>query len=251
MKKFHFLFIALMVFASASFVGCNKDEETGPTTEKISLHLHSMVGTDEAAYGITYHDGSGRQFNLSDFRYYLSNFVLIKESGEEVPLSGVVMLASPAAHQYELGEVPSGSYKGFRFLVGLDSATNHTDPTIYPADNPLSIQSPGIHWDWNSGYIFMKIEGYVDTTLNADGSPDFEYFYHVGMDELKRTIDFSTSAFEVKSGADAELALEFDLLKALSNVEMRTENETHTFNNMPLAEKIADNWQSAFSVMPE
>ena len=133
-------------------------------------------------------------------------------------------------------------------MLGLDSATNHTDPTTFSASNPLSIQSPGIHWDWNSGYIFMKIEGQVDTTLANTGTLDLQYFYHVGLDDLKRTIDFSTEAFTVASGSDYEIGLEFDLLEALNNVDMRTENETHTFNNIPLATKIADNWQGAFSL---
>lgn len=251
MKKFQSLVLYLFAISSVSFIGCEKNDETAPSSEKLTLHLHTMVGTENAAYGVTFADETGRQFTLTDFRYYLSNFVLINENGDEIPISGKVVLASPSAHEYELGDVPSGNYRGFRFLVGLDSATNHSDPTIYPSDNPLSIQSPGIHWDWNSGYIFMKVEGYVDTTLNNSGAPDYEFFYHVGMDALKRTIDFSASSFEVKAGTDAELALELDLRKVLTNVDMRTENETHTFNNMPLAEKIADNWQGAFTVLNE
>jgi hypothetical protein len=35
--------------------------------------------------------------------------------------------------------VPVGNYKGFKFTVGLDSATNHKDPTLYSASNPLII----------------------------------------------------------------------------------------------------------------
>jgi hypothetical protein len=251
MKKFQSLVLYLFAILSVSFIGCEKNDETVPTSEKLTLHLHTMVGSEYAAYGVSFTDETGRQFNLTDFRYYLSNFVLINESGDEIPVSGKVVLAGPSSHEYELGDVPSGNYRGFRFLVGLDSATNHTDPTIYASDNPLSIQSPGIHWDWNSGYIFMKVEGFVDTTLNNSGTPDYEFFYHVGMDALKRTIDFSTSSFEVKAGTDAELVLDLDLRKVLTNVDMRTENETHTFNNMPLAEKIADNWQSAFTAMRE
>jgi hypothetical protein len=244
--------VALLTFATV-FTGCKKKDEETPTPtpnteQKLSFHLHTMVGTNAASYGMQFQDASGRKFNVSDLRYYISNIVLIKSDGSELPLTGKVILANPSTHEYELGEVPVASYKGFKFLVGLDSATNHSDPTTYPSDNPLSIQSPSIHWSWNSGYIFMKIEGQVDTTLAANGPLDLEYFYHIGIDNFKRTIDFSTSAFTVVSGSDYEIGIEFDLLKALINVDMRTENETHTMNNMPLAMKIADNWQGAFEL---
>jgi hypothetical protein len=244
--------VALFVFATI-LTGCSKDDNDTPaptpnSEQKLSFHLHTLVGPDAAAYGVEYHDAAGRKFNLADLRYYISNIVLIKNDGSELPLTGKVILANPANHDYELANVPVGTYNGFKFMVGLDSTVNHSDPTTYPAENPLSIQSPGIHWSWNSGYIFMKIEGMVDTTLGANGPLDMEYFYHIGLDELKRTIDFSTSAFTVVSGSDLEIGLEFDLLEALNNVDMRTEYDTHTFNNMPLATKIADNWQNAFSL---
>ncbi|MBK8847391.1 MAG: hypothetical protein IPO27_12935 [Bacteroidetes bacterium] len=255
MKKNKVILMALVALLTTAtiFTGCKKDDDETPaptpsTEQKLSFHMHTMVGTSAAVYGTQYQDASGRKFNLSDFRYYLSNIVLIKNDGSQLPISGKVILVNPATSKYELAKVPIGSYKGFKFIVGLDSATNHSDPTTYAAGNPLAIQSPGIHWSWNSGYIFMKIEGKVDTTQAANGPLDFEYFYHIGMDNFKCSIDFSTEAFTVVSGSDYEIGLEFDLLKVLNNVDMRTENATHTMDNMPLATKIANNWPTAFSI---
>ncbi len=254
MKKNKLVLAAVAMFAMATiFNGCKKDEDdavvTPPNTEqKLSFHLHTMVGSQAAAYGTQYQDATGRKFNVSDLRYYISNIVLIKSDGGLLPLTGKVILANPATNEYELGNVPVGSYKGFKFIVGLDSATNHSDPTVYAASNPLSIQSPSIHWSWNSGYIFMKIEGVVDTTLASNGALDYQYFYHIGLDSFKRTVDFSSEEFTVASGSDYEIGIEFDLLKVLSNVDMRTENSTHTMDNMPLATKIANNWESAFEI---
>ncbi|HNR21232.1 MAG TPA: hypothetical protein PKN75_15165 [Bacteroidia bacterium] len=255
MKKNKLILMAAVALLTTAtiFTGCKKDDDDTPaptpnTEQKLSFHLHTMVGSNAASYGVQYQDASGRKFDIADLRYYISNIVLIKNDGSELALSGKVLLVNPATQEYELGEVPVGSYKGFKFLLGLDSTTNHSDPTTYSASNPLSIQSPSIHWSWNSGYIFMKIEGQVDTTLAANGPLDLQYFYHVGLDQLKRTIDFSTSPFTVVSGSDYEIGLEFDLLQALNNVDMRTENETHSFNNLPLATKIADNWQDSFEL---
>jgi hypothetical protein len=146
-----------------------------------------------------------------------------------------------------------GSYKGIKFSVGLDSATNHADPTVYPVTNPLAIQSPAIHWSWNSGYIFMMIEGSCDTTAaNNDvltyGQYSHGMFYHIGMDPLLRTIDLSNAAFTVSSANAASVSISADLNKVLKNVDIKTENASHTMGSMPFATKIADNISSAFSV---
>ena len=236
------------------FMSCKKekDDETTPvptnTEQKLSFHLHNMVGSGVASYGATFQDSSGRKFNISDFRYYISNVVLIKNDGSEYPLTGKVLLADPATQDYDLANVPVGTYNGFKFMMGLDSSINYSDPTVYPITNPLSIQTPSIHWSWSIGYIFMKLEGQVDTTLMANGPVDYSYFYHIALDDMKRTIDFSNEAFTISSGSDKEIALKFDLLKAFSGVDLRTENQTNSSSNRGLASRIADNWQAAFSV---
>lgn len=247
-SKFFFFVIVSSITSAVLFNGCKKDPETTPenTTQKLSFHLHTNVGAQEADYSTTFADATGRKFTLSDFRYYLSNIVLIKSDGSELPLTDIVLLVSPQETDYELTDVPVGDYKGLRFLYGLDSATNHTDPAIYPAGNPLSVQSPGIHWDWNSGYIFSKMEGLCDTTLSGTGAADYAFFYHVGMDMMKRTVDMSNQSFTVKAGEDKELVLELEVLDVLANVDFRTENETHTFYDVPLATKIADNFAASF-----
>ncbi len=241
--------VTILLSIQILFSGCKKDPVLPENTvQQLSFHIHDKVGNQAADYSTTFNDLAGRKLILSDFRYYLSNIVLIKNDGSEFPLTNVVLLVSPTEQDYMLAEVPVGDYKGFKMLYGLDSVTNHQDPATYPAGSPLAIQSPGMHWDWNSGYIFSKIEGLCDTSLAGDGQADFQFFYHVGMDMMKRTVDMSNHPFSVKAGSDKELVLELDLLDILANVDLRTENETHTFNNMPLAEKIADNFSTSFTV---
>lgn len=242
---------AIVFFFSALILlsGCKKDPVVPENTvQQLSFHIHDNVGNQAADYSTTFSDLTGRKFTLTDFRYYLSNIVLIKNDGSELPLTDVVLLVSPTEQDYVLADVPVGDYKGLKMIYGLDSVTNHLDPATFPAGHPLAIQSPGMHWDWNSGYIFSKIEGLCDTSLAGDGPANFQFFYHVGMDMMKRTIDMSNHPFSVKSGSDKELVLELDLLDILANVDLRTENETHTFNNMPLAEKIANNFSTSFMI---
>ncbi len=241
-------FLTALALVGTLFVDSCEDEAT---IANLKFHWHTNVGSAAAAYAVDFQTADGRKFNLSDFRYYISNIVLIKDDGTELPLTDKVLLVNPSEQDYDLGSVPTGEYKGFKFMIGLDSLTNHADPTTHAATSPLSIQSPPIHWSWNSGYIFFKVEGMVDSTAAGGQNPNKEFFYHIGLDALKRNIDFSTSAFSVSADEttmENEIALELDLLEVLDGVNMLTEYETHTFNNMGLATKIADNWQDAFSI---
>lgn len=241
------IIIAIALFATS----CSKDETTPKSAKQVlNFHWHSMVGSSDASYGVEYTSTDGIKFKLSDWRYYASNFVLIKEDGTEYPVADKVLLINIANADYTLDSVPVGNYKGFKFTVGLDSLTNHKDPTLYSASNPLSLQSPSIHWSWNSGYIFMKIEGKYDSTVAQLGGTSINqsFFFHVGTDKLKQVIDYTDQPFSVVSGADKELHIEMDFLKILNSVNLRTENATHTMDNMPLATKVSNNWKTAFSL---
>ena len=251
MKKLFSIAAITLACTTLLFTSCKKDksEEPTPSTEQnLTMHLHSNVGTHTANYDSTFINSAGQRFTIEDYRMYISNVVLIKSDGSELPITGKIFLTNPEIDEYELGMVPVGNYKGFRFIVGLDSTINHSDPSTYPSSNPLSVQTPSIHWSWNSGYIFWKVEGKVDTTVAQTGPVNVDYLYHIGMDEFKRTIDFSTDAFSVNSGQDQVIHLNFDLAAALINVDMTSELMTHTMDNMMLATKIADSWQSAFEV---
>jgi hypothetical protein len=250
MKKINL--ITIITITIASFITACKKDDTTPKNAKqvLDFHWHSKVGSADASYGVQFTSTDGIKFKLSDWRYYVSNFVLIKEDGSEYPISDKVFLIDIANADYSLDSVPVGNYKGFKFTVGLDSTTNHKDPTLYAASNPLSLQSPSIHWSWNSGYIFMKIEGKYDSTVAQLGGTSINqpFFFHVGTDKLKQVIDYSNEAFSVVSGEDKELHIEMDFLKILNSVNLKTENATHTGDNLPLATKISNNWKTSFTL---
>ncbi|MFZ7115624.1 MAG: MbnP family protein [Bacteroidota bacterium] len=251
MKKIFSATAIILACTTLLFTSCKKDksEEPTPSTEQnLTMHLHSNVGTHAANFDSIFTNNAGQRYTIDDYRMYISNIVLIKSDGSELPVSGKVFLTNPESDEYDLGMVPVGNYKGFKFLLGLDSAINHSDPSTYPSSSPLSVQTPSIHWSWSSGYIFWKVEGKVDTTVAQSGPIDVDFLYHIGMDQFSRTIDFSTEAFSVVSGQDQLIHLNFDLNAALSNVDMTSELMTHTMDDMMLATKIANNWQSAFEV---
>ena len=65
---------------------------------------------------------------------------------------------------------------------------------------------------------------------------------------MKQVIDYSDEPFTVESGEDKMLHIEMDFLKILNSVDLKTENATHTGDNLPLATKISNNWKTAFTL---
>jgi hypothetical protein len=235
-----------------ALAGCgradHRQEPKRTSGDAIPLHLHirSTIAGADLAYDTVYRRAGTPAFTVTDCRYYISHIEAIRDDGAAIPVSDTVVLVDPGRRVYEPGSLPRGVYRGVRFVVGLDSATNHGDPTVFAAGHPLAMQTPSMHWDWNSGYLFMKVEGRVDTTGKGGGVPATEFFYHFGTDAMKRTVDVAVR-FAVGDSSAGPVRLCFDLGTMLERVDMRTETSTHSFDNAPLAAGMADRWGSAFS----
>ena len=58
----------------------------------------------------------------------------------------------------------SSDFGSLSFNIGVDSVLNHSDPAAFPNDHALNIvNASDMHWSWNPGYIFFKIELIADT----------------------------------------------------------------------------------------
>jgi hypothetical protein len=243
-------FLAALIVIAISFSGCSKNDNGSPSgpTQKLTLHVHNVAGNDLISYDSVYTDNTGRNYLVTSFQYYMSNIRLVKNDGTEYPLTGLYVLISPVMLDYDLGEVPVGDYKGIRFYIGVDSATNHSDPTTRPASDPLSLQNDPMHWDWSQGYLFMKLEGKVDTSAAGTGIPTKAIVMHLGLDKNYTAIDLSNSFFQIIQGSDQMIVMQCDVNQMFNNVDLRTDNQTHTFDNQALADELVANWPFMYSL---
>ncbi|MDI7222165.1 metallo-mystery pair system four-Cys motif protein [Leptospira santarosai] len=120
------------------------------------------------------HIAESTTFQLHDFRLFVHGVVLIRNSGEEIPLSlnqdgkfqsGDVALldfenktgkcnGTSETNRVVSAFIPSDAYKGIKFIVGLPENKNHLD-----ADNQLPpLNNSGMYWSWTSGYKFLKLD---------------------------------------------------------------------------------------------
>ncbi|MEY3443343.1 MAG: hypothetical protein RLZZ519_1624 [Bacteroidota bacterium] len=253
------LLLVLMMVAS----GCKKEGCTDPLSgnfdpdakvddgsctyapASLSLAVTHKVGNQPFAFNTTFQDANGRNYQFRTARFHLSSPELQSHSGSS-PIDKYLQITG-AATSYDLGEVPVGEYHGFSFDVGVDSVMNHGDPTLLPIAHPLSILNNNQdHWSWNSGYVFLKIEGFVDTTSTMTGPIDKFFFYHIALDQLLTPVNLAQN-FTISSGDQQVLSLNIDWEKALAGVDL-TRQSTQTSDNLPLAEQIMANFVTGISI---
>lgn len=257
-----FFVVAFAITAGTIFTSCNKKEgcmdpaainfdqeaETDccceyPDEFNLSFHLHSYVGASELTEGNTYVI-NGFNTKLDIVRFYISNIRMVDASGAETPATGKYLLVTPSEESYNTGSLPPGEYTKLRFDVGIDSVTNHADPSTYNLGNPLGPQFPNMHWGWDFGYIFLRIDGMVDKDLNGSTETPFEM--HLGKDEFLTTIEIDYP-FNTEAGNDYSAHITINWADLFDGVDMTGELTTHTTDNMSLATLIANNLQFIFS----
>lgn len=81
-----------------------------------------------------------------------------------------------------LKNIPAGEYKEIRFLLGVDSLKS-----IAPASERTGVLDPADRWRWksyrmwNSGYIFVKVEGTSPQAPLDSASNSNKFRYHIGL----------------------------------------------------------------------
>jgi len=262
MKKTVLNFALLLLFSSIFLVSCKKDKKdtpqppaTTPSNGTLIFHIHTMSDTNEiVAYDATQTllSPDGRSYTISLAQLYLSSIVLIKSDNSELKVDSKYILLTPDEETYEVSaSIPKGDYKGFRFVAGVDSTGNEgqlNHATAYPSGHPLNIADHSdMYWSWNSGYIFVKFEGMVDTSATKTGPADFPFYFHMGKAQSRRTVDFSSKAFTVTGGNSTYVHIMADYNKLLTGINDPISWSTMT-NDPSIDAQVADNFGMMFEV---
>ncbi len=193
---------------------------------------------------------NGTNFELSHLGYFISNIKIIKDDLTERIIDTVILVKAdvPFTLQTAIG---TGNYTAIKFDVGIaDSLVNHGDPSVYPANHPLALQTPSMHWSWSTGYIFLRLDGQVDTSSDQSSGLNQNMTFHLGKLSSVRTVTVNRN-FYIDGSYDnghneytAEVV--FNLDEMFSGIDLKTDNVTMTMNNPALAAQAADNLLNAF-----
>lgn len=227
--------VALILFGTS----CKKNQDDrGSVTFKVN-HLYDGA---PLVFNNTYTNAAGQDYQINLSNMYVSG--LTATGSDAYTWENTYLSISPSASSYTLDSIPVGDYSGFSFDIGIDSVTNHSDPTTFPANSPLNPAHPRYqHWAWNTGYIFVKLEGVCDTANT--GIPGTTFFYHLGLDQLLRNVTINNS-FEVAANEMTVVEVTLDYKPIFDGLDFSQELTTHTMNNLPLATKVMDATAAAF-----
>ncbi len=182
------------------------------------------------------------KFTRADF--ILSEFALIDEQGNRTEIRNEYAFVSlPETNSWTLPtSITPGMYSGFAFSIGLDSAINHGDPTIWSSIHPLNPAVNNLHWGWTGGYIFAAMEGYY-----REGGVEKPWLYHIALLENKMDVvvmapldltDFKTLSLHL----DLE-----DFFKVVYSLSPQVDGDfSHSTFDNGLAQKLSQNLRQSF-----
>jgi hypothetical protein len=170
--------------AAILFASCSKSKtpEFQPgDTGQLEIEFDNVVGAQNLQLNTgVYVNAKGENFTVSTLNYYISNIRIKNVDGTEyiVPKDSSYFLIKEenTSQIITLNNVPAGDYNAISFIVGVDSLK-----CASPIEERTGVLDPagegaGMYWTWNSGYIFLKMEG-TSTALPAGSDA---YMYHIG-----------------------------------------------------------------------
>lgn len=242
-----------LVLISATFFVLNvkcKDDKV-QVTDDVQRYIKAIVqpvfGTENLLLDSTYLTQQGYEIQFSNVKFYLEN---IQNDGNTIVESALfdyresgIDLFTEASESIVTGD--------FSANVGVGPDLNHLDPSAFDIDDPLNILNANdMHWNWNPGYIFLKIEARVDTI--QDGMPQFDHnvVYHIGLDENLQTIEFENLNWEqVDLLSIARLKVDLsEFLNSPEIIDVKTESSSHSSAGQEaLTTKVISNFSQAIS----
>ncbi|KYP16616.1 MbnP family protein [Flavihumibacter sp. CACIAM 22H1] len=223
------------LIVSLVFLGCEKTTETpmdSSTLAPLSIEFDNIVGGYNLQLGTgVYKNDAGEEYTVDLLQYFISNVSFTKADGTvyTVPQDSSYFLIreGQAADRFANMKVPVGDYKSVRFTLGVDSvrSTLGIDKRKGVLDPSGGMES-GMYWGWNSGYIFLKMEG-TSASVPVDPSGQRKFRYHIGgfggynvqnINNIK-VIDIDLQAggvAKVRTGRAANIHLLVDIAKVFN-----------------------------------
>lgn len=217
---------------------------------QLSISFNHFVGNEILKLdSIKYKNELGQVFTVSNFKYYISNLHFKNENGKEFKINESFLINEDEekTKQILIKNLPDGNYTSLDFIIGVDSLHNCSGAQSGALD-PIN----AMFWAWNTGYIFLKLEGWS----SASKSPGNFFEYHIGGYKLpsncirKVKLDLSKNVLKSEIGKQKNLNIKVNILEILetpTTIDFEKLSSVTDFNN---ATKVADNYSNMFELLP-
>lgn len=233
---------------------CNNKQphEVDPEELEIKARVNIVPNYDGVPleFNQNYTTQEGYTIEFTKLNFIMTNF---KNDGIQLFESGVYKFEENKRLLWE-GAGNYATFDSFSANIGVDSTQNHEDPSARESDDPLFILNSGdMHWGWNTGYIFVMIEGKADTSAMQDGSGMTNFAYHIGNDQMLRSVNLQGLDWEKVTSNLFETNIKLDLNKVFNgetqDIDIKNERTSHTNpGQIALSEKVIENFVEALSL---
>jgi hypothetical protein len=246
-KTLPVFFLVLTLWSS-----CKKEETPDHNHDPIStsgtaaIHVENVVGTEALQLGVMqYKNASADSFQVDLLKYYISNFEWIRDDGTSYKSRNYQLInaSNVSSLDFQLDQIPNGTYTGLKFYLGVDSLSNHTLTNSAALD-----ASSGMIWNWNTGYIFFKHEGkYVDST-----GVHQPLLFHFGTDRALAEVTLPLNNLVFNSNS-RNVVLKLDLASLYGSpnaidFNIWHNNQSLTTQEFPWLDAMKQNFSSSFYV---
>lgn len=174
--------LSLVFLATSFFTACNKDkEDTTPGT--VEVEFDHRWGTQVFNFNQAILTPAGDSATFTAFKYFVSNVKLLKDDGSEYAIPNSYYLIDhemATSKALTFTNVPAGNYTGIKFLLGIDSTKNTSSLDQRTGVLDPATGASGMYWAWNSGYIFVKLEGISPSAPLDSATQKRRFWYHIG-----------------------------------------------------------------------
>jgi hypothetical protein len=234
----------------------NNTDNTTPNTPTgtVMFHLHTYLeNTEVDGYNIVYTTDEGRKISLTRAQFYISAIQLVRLDGTLYDITDKKILKELETDVYFIADVPVGNYKSVKFKVGLDAATNQSNP--FPSVDSAILNRPEMWFSSTAqpdGYVFMNVEGKIDTTSDASGTvANMQPFsYKIGTNANYKQVSMPDRNFTVIKDQVQYVHILADYYRLFNSIEINVSNNltvaTPADNATSLANIIANSIPSMF-----
>ncbi len=242
-KRGYLLFGVLLYFLTSPSHSNAQHSSKGMLSITFFHYVDSLVLNLDST---TYKNSFGQAYTVSNFKYYISNIHLKQADGTEYISHDYFLIneEEEKSKKIVLTHIPKGNYTSISYMIGVDSLHNCSGAQSGALD-----ETNGMFWAWNTGYIFLKLEG----KSSFSKSPGNIFEYHIGgykspansirtvLLKLEQPLlieNTKTEAMKIKVNVA-------EILKTPSNIDFtKMSSVTDTRN----ASIIADNYKDMFII---
>ncbi|MBI1315712.1 hypothetical protein GC167_02485 [bacterium] len=247
------LLIGVILSSSVFLVASDCEKRETPDLGGFSVGIELVKQGEPAFAGEAIPIDDATEVRIDELRFYLSHIRLMRPDSSLIEIVDYILYNLTKSGDLRHGfEVPDGSYIGLVFNLGLDSAQNAQNPTVFPSDDDLSAAA-GMYWTWATQYRFVLTEG-KSNNLGQTGQPnDGGFAYHPGGNHLYQEDLFFPYDFNAAPNLNTSLTLKIDVQQwfygPAGSIDVRTENAVHdAVGQQELALRFIQNFAASLSL---